>query len=332
VGLAWEGRDNEAIGAFNNAISLAPQYANAYYERANSQYAVGNYAQAAADYEAAIAAGRDDTNALWNLGWTYYLLGQFDNAVRINQHALAVDPTLIAVRMNQGAALLAQGRIENAITEYDLALNEAVRQVAEARARGEQPPASLWYYMDAGAADLQSLLDEAGGAPRAWTQSPPASAIIVDRTALETNARQLIVRIKETAVALEFSGAAPGPRGGAAASEFQFVQEVYDANGNFVEYRDSAVNEYGINQIGILFDYSGFITGAREVWKVYVNGYEDPALRVVGELALTGGGSGIKRISYAFSKIFVFAPGEYTVELYIDHHLIRSGTFIVENP
>ncbi len=332
VGLAYQGRYHEAIELYNRALSAQPAYAEALDERGSAYFAIGNYAHAAADYEAALAAGKYDTHVLWNLGWTYYLLGRYDDAIRINQQALALDPTLIGVRSNQAIALLAQGRTTNAIAEYDLALAEAVRQVAEARARGEEPPASLWYYLDAAAVDLYSLLDELHGTQKYWTQAPPANTIGGDPGQLESTALGQIKRLKEYTVSLEFNGAAPADTRNPTAGAFSFVQEILDANGNFVEYQESTVNAYGINQIGILFDYTGFPVGAQEVWKVYTNGYEDPALRVVGNWALEESGSGIKFITYAFSSVFVFASGEYTVDLYIDSHLVQSGTFYVEYP
>ena len=84
--------------------------------------------------------------------------------------------------------------------------------------------------------------------------------------------------------------------------------------------------------MAILFDYAGFQTGQKEVWKVYVNGAEDTALRVVDNWALGDAGGAAKPISYAFSNVFIFSPGEYTVELFIDNELLKRGTFFVEEP
>jgi hypothetical protein len=50
----------------------------------------------------------------------------------------------------------------------------------------------------------------------------------------------------------------------------------------------------------------------------------------VSNWSLQESGSAARPISYAYSDLFVFASGEYTVELYIDSRLIQRGTFIVE--
>jgi len=114
------------------------------------------------------------------------------------------------------------------------------------------------------------------------------------------------------------------------ASAFQFAQEEYDSNGDFVRYNIAASFPSGINSMVILFDYSGATPGQSEIWKVYRNGYEDPTLRVIGSWGLLESGAGAKAITYAYSDLFTFASGEYTVELYIDSRLIQRGTFVVE--
>lgn len=332
IGLAYQGRDSDAIAAFDAALVEYPGYANALYNRGFSKLYIGDSAGAAADFEATIANGKADTSVWWNLGWTYYLLGQYDDAVRINALALNEDPTLIGVRSNQGISLLAQGRASNAIAEYDQMLAEAARQVAEARADGEEAPSSLWYYMDAAALDLQSLVEIIEGRQKPWTQGPALEQIAAERNIIRQTAQEQIRRIKEASVALEFFGELPASSSRASASAFSFVQERYDENGEFLEYADSRVNAYGANEIGILFDFEGFEVGQHEVWKVYVNGYEDTALRVISSWSVGESGSAIKFITYAFSNVFVFTPGEYQVDLYIDSRLVQSGTFTVLDP
>jgi tetratricopeptide (TPR) repeat protein len=284
------------------------------------------------NFEATLLAGRRDTTVLWNLGWTYYLLGRFDESVAITQQALEIDPTLVGLRLNQGLNMLAQGRFDNAVEEYRLALVEAERQISEARAGDVAVPPSLWYYMEAGAFDIQSLIDQVTGNPKSWSQAPASGAVNLDVDRLVRTGTTEINRLREYIVALEFFGTAPRPSGNRNVSAFSFVQESFDENGDFLDYVDSTVNEFGVNQIGILFDYSGFQPGAHEVWKVYVNGFEDTTLRVVGNWELGETGSAIKWISYAFSNVFVFQPGEFRVELYIDTQLMQTGTFTVLPP
>lgn len=329
VGLAYQRRDEEAVNAFDQALSAAPDYANAYYDRGNSYYSLGQYEQAAADYVAAQDNGRDDVNVGWNLGWTYYLMGRYEEAVRVDRHVLELDPTVVGVRTNLALTLLAQGRFDESKMEYDDALAEAARQVAEARSAGKEPPLSLWFYMDAGALDLESLLDQMDGTPKPWTQAPDAQLVVADAAALRAAALEQIKRVREYTVALEFTGQPPAGPSPANVSDFVFGQEAYDALGNLDHYETGDLFPYGTNDMVVLFDYAGLRDGQQEVWKVYVNGQEDPSLRVVSTWALGESGSAAKSISYAYSNVFIFAPGEFTVELYIDSELLKRGTFYV---
>jgi tetratricopeptide (TPR) repeat protein len=330
VGLAYQEKDEEAIASFDKALGLKTDYANAFYERGNSYYNLGDFEKAAADYVAAREAGKDDVNVGWNLGWTYYLLGRFDEAVRVDEHTLELDPTLIGVRLNLAVAKLAQGKYDEARAEYDKTLNEAVRQVTEARAAGKEPASSLWFYLDYGAFDIDNLLFQMDGVPRPWTEAPPVEAVSADLAEMRAVAEEQQKRIKEMTVSLEYSGQPPAGPTSANASDFQFGQEVYDDQGNFVDYQLADTFPYGTNDMVILFDYAGMQDGQQQIWKIYVNGVEDPTLRVVSVWDLGESGSAAKTISYAYSNVYIFAPGEYAVELYIDSELIKRGTFYVE--
>lgn len=330
VGAVYQYHDQEAVDDFTQALDIHPAYANAYYERGNAYFNLGNYEQAARDYEAAQAAGRDDVSLWWNLGWTYYLLGRFDQAILLNQQALSYDPTLIGLRMNQALALLASGHLGNADVEYTLALEEAARQVSTARAAGQEPPASLWFYMDAGAADLQSLRDTLNSTPRAWTQAPPASVIQTDPSAIMAAAATYITRIKEALVALEYTGQLPVTNLTASVFNMQVGKEVFDEQGNFLQYEISQSFPYGTNDVVILFDYTGIQPGQSQIWKIYRDGLEDPSLRVVTTWTLEESGNAVKYIGYTASDIFIFTPGEYTVEFYLDNHLVQNTHFMIE--
>jgi tetratricopeptide (TPR) repeat protein len=329
VGLAWQSRHQDAVAQFDQALALAPDYANAYYERGNAHYNLGQYEQAAADYVLAGDYGRDDANVGWNLGWIYYLLGRYDQAIQTDQRVLERDPTVVGVRMNLALALLAQGRFDEARADYERALQEATRQVQQARSAGSEPPSSLWYYLEAGALDIENLLDQLAGTPQPWTQAPDAALVTADLAALQGVAQEQVKRIKEHTVALEFNGQPPGGITSANISDFQFGQEVHDSQGNFVRYETSDKFLYGTNDMVVLFDYVGFRDGQHEVWKVYLNGQEDPSLRVVGSWSIGESGRGAKSITYAYSNVFIFTPGEYVVELYVDSELLRRGTFYV---
>lgn len=330
VSKAWYGDAEGAIADFDRALALKPDYANAYYERGNAYYNLWDFESALANYEAAIDAGRSDTNAGWNLGWTYYLVGRFDEAISMDRRVLEQDPELIGLRFNLALALLARGDFSEAEAEYYRGVNQAVTEVTRAHEQGLQPPSSFWYYMDASALDIDNLLLELDGNPKWWTQAPSRGVILADHAQLRAMAGNMFSLLKDTTTALEFTGTAPVPGVAFTAAPFEFAQEVYDSSGKFLRYETAVTFPSGIDSMVILFDYGNAIPGQSEIWKVYRNGYEDPTLRVVGTWKLGESGRGAKSISYAYSDLFIFASGEYTVELYIDSHLVQRGTFIVE--
>ncbi len=331
VGLAWRGDYKSAIQKFDAALAEKPDYANAFYDRGNAYFSLGDYPAAAANFEAAVKAGRADTNVGWNLGWTYYLLGRFDDAIRVDRATLSRDPSLVAVRFNLALALMVNGQLDEARSEYENGIEQAVNEVESAHQAGKQPPSSFWYYMDAAASDIDNLLLTMSGHSKPWSQAPTQGSIVTDPVKLRALANTMYYQLKDTTVSLEFTGKAPPPQTQRpTASAFQFAQDEYDDQGNFVKYDIAAAFPYGINSMQVLFDYNGMKPGESEIWKVYRNGFEDPTLRVVGTWGLQESGSAAKPISYAYSNLFVFSPGEYTVELYIDSHLIGRGTFTVE--
>lgn len=330
VGKAWYGDTSGAIADFDRALSIEPNYANALYERGNAYYFAGDYQASLANYEAAWSAGREDTNVGWNIGWNYYMLGRFDDAIAMDRRVLREDPSLLGVQFNLALALMARGDFAEAEKEYYKGVNDAVAEVTKAHEQGVQPPSSFWYYMDASAQDIENILLELDGNAKHWSQVPGRNVIAVDHEQLRAQARNMFQLLKDTTTALEFSDAAPIPNVAFTASPFQFAQEELDEDGNVVRYNIASTFPSGINQMVILFDYSGAVPGQSEIWKVYRNGYEDPTLRVVGAWGLQESGSAAKPISYAYSNLFVFASGEYTVELYIDSRLVQRGTFFVE--
>lgn len=330
VGLAWRGEHEIAIQKFNEALTAEPDYANALYERGNAWFSLSDYPAALRDFEAAVNAGREDTNAGWNLGWTYYVMGRYEDAIRVNRAVLEKDPSLIAVRFNLALALMVNGQLKEAEAEYLAGVDQAVNEMAAARQSGAQPPSSFWYYLDASAADIENLLNEMSGKSYPWGQAPTATSISTDHIQLRALSDRMYYLLKDTTVALEFTGQPSPQTARGVATAFTFGHEELDEEGSFVQYNTAASFAYGMNEVLVLFDYSGMTKNALEVWKVYRNGVEDPTLRVIGNWKLEQSGGAAKPISYSYSDLFIFTPGFYTVELYVDSHLIGRGSFTVE--
>ena len=325
AGLAYQERFEEAIAAFDVALGCAPDYASAWVARAEARAALGDYAAAIGDYETARQAGNNAAYVAGDLGWLYYLTGRFDEAVMMNRAALEVSPDELWIQFDLGLSLLAAGQTDAAQAEYQKGMDLAARQVLEAKQAGLEPPSYLWWSLDDAAAALDDLVltvETGEGEPALSTLANPAGA--------STAALDLLTRLKSLAVGLEFTGAPPTGQLAASISPFEIGQPLYDEQGELVDYELTDTFAYGIDEVSVLFEYSGLRDGQEYVFKMYVNGEEDPSWRFVDAWALGADGAAEIPLSLAYSNTAVFEPGEYTVEMYIDAHLAQRGTFWVE--
>ena len=332
IGLEHQGRYDEAISKFTLAIEENPSYAKAYYERGLSYYSLGDMQTALSEMEVARSNGLDDTSINWNLGWTYYLTGEYEKAFEANERVLSGHPEVLGVRMNQAISFLVNGDFENSSKQYDLLIGEAQRQVNEARANNAEPSASLWYYMDAGALDLQNLIDTLDNNPKSWTQAPTMDLIHGDQSAIRQFALGQMKRLKESTVALEYTGQLPSGHPSIQVEPFIIGQITETDEQGLITGFEPAVNDaipFGEDEFTVEFTYTG--EAPKEMlWKVYVNGYEDQGLRIVDKTDISGGSTWYKTFGYSYTNVFILSAGEYTVELYADNILVQSGTFYVQ--
>jgi tetratricopeptide (TPR) repeat protein len=333
VGQAYEGNYAGAIGLFDQALAAKPGYANALYERGGAHLSQGEYQPAAADFAAAIQAGRNDENANRSLAWADYLVGAFDQARAVNQRLLQKQSGSVGVLLSQGLVLLVQGEAEGARAAYDQGVTEAARLVAEARAQGAEPPSSLWLDLDASASALQDLLDSLAGRPHDWTRAPDPGVIGADQAPMVAFATEEIKVIKEARVALEYAGRLPDGAAVIQVEPFQFGLQTYDDQGNPTGFEAMGSFPYGTPGISVTFDYTGLTPGQQVLWKVYRDGVENRSLRDDWNYFDLGeAGSWVKFIGYTYTNVFVMASGEYTVELYVDARLVQQGSFVIEQP
>ena len=332
VGLEYQGRYEEAIDKFTDAVTENPYYAKAYYERGLSYYELDNLTTAIAEMEEARNQGLNDININWNLGWTYYLAGDYAKAIETNERILSEHPEVLGMRMNQAISYLAAGDLTNSQAQYDLLIGEALNQVSIARQNGEEPSASLWYYMDAGALDLENLIYQLDNNPRDWTQAPTANLITGDHNAIRSFAFEQMKRLKESTTSLEYTGQLPVTQGAMQISSFVIgkVTET-DADGFITGFEPAAnsVIPYGEKGFSVEYVYSGQAP-KQLIWKVYRNGYEDQSLRVVSNFDISGGTTWYQTFGYQYDDVFILADGEYIVEFYADNILVQRGTFYVQ--
>lgn len=156
VALAYDEDLNAARRDFNDAIELAPDYGRAYFYRslthtdASVLTRAGDTQQGIDDALKAIALGNESTPVLGNLGWLYYLNGQYNSALQYTEAAWSNSPQDCYLAFNNGLILMAlQNQAEGEAT-YDQAIDCALRQSSEARFRSD---------MDTGVQKLNELAE-----------------------------------------------------------------------------------------------------------------------------------------------------------------------------
>lgn len=324
MGLAYQNKYEEAIAAFDAALQAAPAYANALAQRAEAQSALGNWAEAAADYEQARASGDQSGNTAGELAWVYYLQGRFDEAIAMNRTALQASPGELWIQYDLALSLLAAGQLDAAKAEYATGMKLAADQVAAAKAANAEPPSYLWWGLDDAAGGLDDLVAILAGA-----ESAPPLDKISNGEAIRAAANELITQIKSLAVALEYTGQPPSAPLTAQISSFVFAEPIYDAAGEVTDYTEIDTVPFGTQAVAVLFEYQGMADGQEVLFKVYIDGEEDPSWRVIFPWEAGAEGLYEKPLSLDYSDNFVLLAGEYTVEMYVAGQLAQRGSFTV---
>lgn len=332
VGLSYQYKYDEAIAKYNLAIAEKPDYGKAYYERGFANFDKNDIAAAIKDFELAREAGLDDINTNGNLGWAYYLNGQFPQAIEADERAISLDPSVLSVRMNEAITYLAMGDLPNSQRQYDLLIQETERQVNDAHKNNAEPSASLWFYLDAGATDLQNLIDQLSNKSKLPTEAPSVSTIKGDYNTTLNFAYQQLIRIKEANVALEYTGQLPASQEVMQVQPFTFGQ-ITEKNGDgLVTNFETSSNSSFPNQtksVTVEYSYSG-PPPKQMVWKLYFNGLEDQSMRIISNSDISSNSLWYQTFGYDYTSVFVLTPGEFVVELYADSKLVQTGTFFVE--
>ena len=120
--LVGEKNPKDAIFAYDQAIRLKPDYADAYNNRGAAKYLLGRHDDALADYDEAIRLKPDYAEAYYNRGATKYLLGRHDDALADYDEAIRLKPDYADAYNNRGAAKYLLGRHDDAFADYDEAI------------------------------------------------------------------------------------------------------------------------------------------------------------------------------------------------------------------
>jgi tetratricopeptide (TPR) repeat protein len=127
VEQAIAGETQGALTSINQAIRLRPNYAGAYFVRANFHGLLGNKQRTLTDLNEAIRLNPQYTEAFFNRGKTRADLGDMQAAITDYNEAIRLNPQLAVAFIGRGIARADLGDKQAAIKDY----NEAIRLSAQ---------------------------------------------------------------------------------------------------------------------------------------------------------------------------------------------------------
>jgi len=122
VALYNEGKYDEAIQAYDEAIRLDPEMAMAWYNKGNALYVLGKYDEAIQAYDEAIRLDSEFASAWNNKGVALISQGKYDEAIQACNEAIRLDNEFASAWNNKGFALISQGKYDEAIQACDEAI------------------------------------------------------------------------------------------------------------------------------------------------------------------------------------------------------------------
>ena len=123
VTLKKQGKLSEAIEAYNKALAIDPQYAEAYCNLGNALKDQDKLNEAIAAYNKVLAIKPEHAEAYNNMGVALKNQGKLAEAIASIKHALSLKPDFADAHYNMGAALKEQGKLEEAIEALNNALS-----------------------------------------------------------------------------------------------------------------------------------------------------------------------------------------------------------------
>jgi tetratricopeptide (TPR) repeat protein len=116
--LKEQGRLDESIMCYQQALALQPDLAEIHYNLGNTYHCQKAYADAVRCYQKALQLKPDFVEAHFNLGNTYLDQSKFERAIFHYQGALALNPAYAEAYFNLGIVLLELGRFDVAIAAF----------------------------------------------------------------------------------------------------------------------------------------------------------------------------------------------------------------------
>ncbi len=125
------GNYNAAIDAYNKAITLNPQFTNAYKNRGSAYNATGDYYRAIKEFDRAIELDPDSAETYYNRGTACDNLGNYPQAVRDFNKAIELNPNLVFAYFNRAIAYHNLKNFKQAVSDYKTAARMGHKQAQD---------------------------------------------------------------------------------------------------------------------------------------------------------------------------------------------------------
>jgi tetratricopeptide (TPR) repeat protein len=155
IALAQTGRTDEATTQYRLALRIKPDYAEAHHNLGIALVQLGQIQEAIAHYQQALRINPDFAEAHNSLGIALVQLGQFGEAIAHYQRALRLNPNFSQANNNLGIALAQTGKLDDAIAHYQQALRakpdyaEALNNLGIALAQTGKIEEAITHYQQA---------------------------------------------------------------------------------------------------------------------------------------------------------------------------------------
>jgi Flp pilus assembly protein TadD len=120
--LAQMGREQEAMGHYEQALQIKPDYVDAHNNLGNALLRAGKVQEAIIHYEQALRIKPDLAETHYNLGLALEYTGRVQEAIQHYKQALRINPDYVDAHNNLGVTLMGQGKLQEAIIHYEQAL------------------------------------------------------------------------------------------------------------------------------------------------------------------------------------------------------------------
>ncbi len=322
-GALWQAQNMDAVQRFSEALAIDSTYANAYSERgyAHLKEDPPKVDEAIKDFQAALNNGSDKYQVYWNLGWAYYLAGNYEKSIPYSVKALDVNTKVCGPAFNIAVAYLAAGNAKATDKAYHDTIARCEKIMNDALKEGLAAPVSVWTSMQGAVNDIEDLMCQAEQ-KYCYPNRDKPSMTRVNKDAMVAMAETYRKRVKEALTALEFAQTSQVKPGGAQVEPLRFGSKFYDADNKFQSYIVRDVFPDDRRDIYALFNYTGLNKDVHTIWKVFYHGREETGMRYDEPWALDPDGNAEKKLNYRF----ILKPGHYDVELYGNGELLSTGS------